>query len=139
MHNTIISMIVLPLFLVAGLAHAAHGKPPAAIDARNASLAEALQDWISLLEKDDLPTATDRWAKDGQAGATMKQQWANLKECHKKFDYRGWIDGKGESGGAKQIGDGKNFKVGGHDFGHTHIDWERTDAGWRIAKAWICR
>ncbi len=112
---------------------------PAAIDPKSVSLAAALRDWITLLEKDDLKTASDRWAKDDQAAATIKQWWVALKDCHSKFDYKNWLDGQGQGGGAKQIGDAKTFEVGGHDFDHMHVDWQKTDSGWRIAKVWICR
>ena len=46
-------------------------------------------------------------------------------------------DGKGEEDATK-VGEGTKFKLGGHDYGHTHVDWEKTDAGWRVAAVWIC-
>ena len=104
-----------------------------AIDPNTATLAEALDDWIVLLEANDVETAQKRWAKDSTATKTMKQWWANLGDCHKQYDYRKWLDR------AKQIGDAAQFKVGGHSFGHVHVDWEKTGKGWRIAKVWICR
>ena len=78
-------------------------------------------------------TAQKRWAKDSAATTTMKQWWARLGDCHKQYDYRKWLER------AKQIGDGTHFKVGGHSFGFMHVDWEKADHGWRIAKVWECK
>ena len=98
-----------------------------------ATLVQALEDWIILLEANNTEAAQKRWANDTPAADQMKQWWAKLAECRKQYDYRKWLDG------AKQIGDAKEFKVGGHDYGHMHVDWKKTDQGWRIAKVWICR
>ena len=100
---------------------------------KTATLAQALEDWIVLLEANDVGTAQKRWAKDAAATKNMKKWWANLGDCHKQYDYRKWLDR------AKQIGDATHFKVGGHSFGYMHVDWEKTGHGWRIAKVWICR
>jgi len=97
------------------------------------TLDQALEAWIVLLEANDLETARKRWGKDAVARESMKQWWANLGDCHKKYDYRKWLDR------AKQIGDAAKFKVGGHSFGHMHVDWEKTEQGWRIGKVWMCR
>jgi hypothetical protein len=103
------------------------------IDPATATLVLALEDWIISLEANNTEAAQKRWANDSAAADEMRKWWAKLGDCHTQYDYRKWLDG------AKQIGDAKEFKVGGHDYGHMHVDWKKTDQGWRIAKVWICR
>jgi hypothetical protein len=103
------------------------------IDPATATLVQALDDWIILLEANNTETAQKRWTNDSAAASEMKQWWTKLGECHKQYDYRKWLDG------AKQIGDATKFKIGGHDYDHMHVDWKKTGDGWRIAKVWICR
>jgi hypothetical protein len=122
---------------------------PSAIDPKIATLAEALEDWIGLIEKDDLKTAQERWTANATAAKELAELWERVKAAHKQFDCRKWLDNRTATegnpiremhpGGAKQIGDATKFKVGGHGIGHLHIDWEKTDGGWRIAKVWGCR
>jgi hypothetical protein len=104
-----------------------------AMDGETATLAQALEDWIVLLEASDVETAQQRWARDSTAMEGMKRWWARLEECHKQHNYRKWLEA------ARQIGDATEFKVGGHDYGHMHVDWKKTEQGWRIANVWICR
>ena len=104
-----------------------------AVDPAAASLGDALGDWITLLEKDDLKTASARWGKDEKTAADMKQWWTVLKDCHKKYDYRKWVDE------ARKVGGAAAFTVGGHGYGHMHVEWAKAGNGWRIAKVWICR
>jgi hypothetical protein len=105
----------------------------ASVDSETATLAQALDDWIVLLEANKVETAQKRWAKASATADEMKQWWTKLGECHKQYDYRKWLER------AERIEDATQFKVGGHSFGHMHVDWEKTDEGWRIGKVWICR
>jgi beta-lactamase regulating signal transducer with metallopeptidase domain len=118
---------------------------PAAIDPKTASLADALTDWIALLEKDDAKTATARWVTDAPAQDKMTTNWKALRECHKQHDYRRWLENSSDEstaqlvpGGAKRIGKDTAFRVGGHGFGHLHVMWEKTHSGWRIASILEC-
>ena len=106
-----------------------------------ASLAEALEDWVRLLEKDDAKAAAGRWARDPEAAKVMEERWSQLKQCHKDYDYRKWLDKDPATGGAgaRGIGDATKFTVGGHSYGHVHVSWVRVDAGWRIGDVWLCR
>ena len=105
-----------------------------------ASLAASLEDFIRLLEKDDLKSA-GRWARDAEAGKLLEERWAQLRQCHKDYDYRKWLDGDpaGAGPGARQVGDATKFTVGGHSYGHHYVDWEKGANGWRIADLRICR
>ncbi len=118
---------------------------PAAVDPKTASLAEALEDWITLLEKDDAKAASTRWARDANAAAQMASEWKSVRTCNETLVYRKWLDNSSNQsttrlvpGGARQIGDAVKFKVGGHSFGHLHVDWVKTEQGWRIAGVWLC-
>jgi hypothetical protein len=117
---------------------------PAAVDPKTASLADALTDWIALLEKDDSKTATARWATNAAVGK-VTAEWKALRECHKQHDYRRWIENSSDEpttglipGGARRIGKDTTFRVGGHGFGHLHIMWEKTHSGWRIVSILEC-
>lgn len=128
--------------LTLALSAAAGRAAPPAPDAKSpATLADALEDWVRLLEKDDVKTAAQRWAADAEAAKVLAERWPQLKECHKDHNYRAWLDTPPQSKGpgAKQIGDATEFTVGGHSFGHHHVVWKKTDAGWRIANVWMCR
>jgi hypothetical protein len=96
-------------------------------------LHQAIEDWIGLLEADDLESASQRWAKDDQVTEQLTQRWQRLRKCHTHVDYRNWIDR------ARNIGEHSTFKVGGHSYGSLHIDWIKTPEGWRIGKVWVCR
>ena len=98
------------------------------------SLAAALEDWIVLLEKDDLKTARDRWAGGAEAAEAMAREWKQLKACHKEFNYRTWIDRAAPAGA-----DPTRFTVGGHEYGHRHVIWHKTDKGWRVGEIQLCR
>jgi beta-lactamase regulating signal transducer with metallopeptidase domain len=118
---------------------------PAAIDPKTASLADALTDWIALLEKDDVNAAINRWVRDAPACHKMTTNWKALRECHKQHDYRRWLENSSDEstaqlvpGGAKRIGKDTTFRVGGHGFGHLHVMWEKTRSGWRIASILEC-
>lgn len=106
------------------------------------ALGAALEDWIVLLEKDDLKAARDRWAAGAEAADALTEHWPQLKQCHKAHDYRAWLDKRpGTEGGASadRVGDATRFTVGGHDYGHLHVTWQKTDKGWRVGKVWMCR
>ena len=34
---------------------------------------------------------------------------------------------------------GSDYKVGGHDDGHLHVDFVRVEGGWRLKDVWLCR
>ena len=107
--------------------------------AATTSLAAALEDWITRLEKDDAGKAAE-WAADEATAKEVKAQWDAMKRNHKAHDYRKWIDGRAKGvPAAKAAGDAKSFTVGGHEFGHLHVGWAKTDRGWRISKVWMCR
>jgi hypothetical protein len=131
--------ICFTVLVVASLAAVAAAVKSFAVGPTKASLAAGLEDWIVLMEKDDANLAASRWTKDAQTAKDLKQYWASLRECHKNFNYRNWLDKQGEGGGATKIADARSFKVGGHDFGHMHIHWEKTANGWRIGRVWMCR
>ena len=132
-------LVVVAFFAViaAGFAAPAQASPT---DAR-APLSEALEDWVALLEQDDLKVPVQRWARDEQAAKALEQHWARLKQCHQDYNYHTWIDGDAQSRrpSAKQVGDATEFTVGGHEFGHLHVKWVKGDRGWRIADVWMCR
>lgn len=130
---------VLVLGLLASLYDMPKEKP---IEPRTAPLAQAIDDWAALLEKDAADLAVKRWSADEKAADALREHWPRLRACHKQYDYRKWLDRSGEDGrdaGARQIADGKRFRIGGHSFGHEHVDWKKTDQGWRITGAWTCR
>ena len=122
---------MLPLLM--GTSPAPNPNPP--------TLSSAIEDWIVLLERDDARVAAERWAANDETAKAIKDQWGRLRECHKQYDYRKWLDGRHEPGGAgaAKIGDGTKFTVGGHSFGHLHTNWEKTDKGWRVTRVWMCR
>jgi hypothetical protein len=126
-----VSLVVVLTGLVAMLSAAAGPSD-------RSSLPVALEDWVSLIEKDDVKSAGGRWAKDEKAAAQIRGHWPMIRRAHQAHDYRKWFDGKGR-GDAADVGDANQFKLGGHEFGHVHVDWEKTDAGWRVAAVWICR
>ena len=104
-------------------------------------LADALEDWIVLVEKDDAKTAAERWASSAESAKAMAEKWPQLKQCHKEYNYRAWLDASppAEGTGARQIGDAARFTVGGHSFGHLHVVWRKSTAGWRVADVFMCR
>lgn len=113
-----------------------------AADPRTAGPAEAVADWVDLLESDnpDAPaTAARRWAKDGAAADQVRQFWSDLQARHAKYDYRKWATGDHRPAGTPETGDAVKFTVGGHDYGHLHTRWVKTDAGWRIESVFVCR
>ena len=118
--------------------------PPAvaaAPDPKTASLDQAIEDWVTLLEKGDAKTAAARWAKGGDAAKAMADAWPRLAQAHKSHDYRKWLDKLPDTGapGARRVGDAKNFTLGGHSYDHLHVEWAKGDDGWRIANVWTCR
>jgi hypothetical protein len=134
MKTTITALTTLfALTFVAAAATRAADKP-AAVDPKTATLAAAIEDWIGALEADDQAGASARWASGEEATKSLKTFWAGLRKANEKFGYRKWIER-----GANQIGDAKVFGVGGHSYDHLHIDWAKTDDGWRIARVWMCR
>jgi hypothetical protein len=96
------------------------------------TLAKAVEEWVGLLESNDLSQACNKWARDDEAMQQMTRWWDTLRKCHQQYDYRNWI------AKAKHVS-GTSFKVGGHEYGFMHIDWEETPQGWRIVRIWICR
>jgi len=103
-----------------------------------ADLAATLDAWIVVVEKDDAKGAAERFGKDEKAAAQVREHWAMVRRAHSAHDYRKLFDGMGEEDATK-VGEGAKFKLGGHEYGHTHVDWEKTDKGWRVAAVWICR
>ncbi|HUT59476.1 MAG TPA: hypothetical protein VNA25_16625 [Phycisphaerae bacterium] len=115
--------------------------PTTGLDPRTATLAAAVENWITLLEKDDLKAACHRWAADEQVDKDMAERWAGLRKANEQHDYRKWLDKRmeGNKTGAKAIGEAKAFHVGGHEYHHLHVVWRKTPVGWRIVRVWICR
>ena len=134
-------MIVLSCFAALLAAAPVARSAAAAPDPKTASLDQAIDDWVALLEKDDAKTASARWAKNDDAAKAMADAWPRLAKAHKAHDYRKWLDRLPDYGGpgAKQIGDAKTFTVGGHSYDHLHVGWAKGDDGWRIANVWTCR
>ena len=131
------SVVVVVLVALFGLAPAS-----AAADRGEADvpLAEALEDWVRSLEQGDAESAA-KWAGGPEAAKAQAQWWDQLKQCHKEYDYRAWLDRDPATGGpgARKIGDAGKFTVGGHSFGHLHVNWVKGKAGWRISGVWACR
>jgi len=71
----------------------------------------------------------------------MRQHWSRLKDCHREYDYRSWLEKQPGTGdpAAPPVEDATRFTVGGHDYGHLRVVWEKDDAGWRIATVRECR
>jgi hypothetical protein len=107
---------------------------------QKAPLSDALGQWIKFVENDELKSAR-QWAAGPDAAGKIEQLWPRLRECHKDYDYRRWIDGppEGAGPGAKAVGDATTFTLGGHLFGHLHVKWEKSEAGWTIADVFLCR
>lgn len=103
------------------------------IDPAKATLGEAIEDWVKLIEANDAKTAAERWTAGEKAAGELNELWQQQCAAHKKHDYRKWIEQAGK------IGDETKFKVGGHSVGHIHVDWIRTRSGWRIEHVWMCR
>src|SRR5687767_3647604 len=126
--NTRTACLIALLFTVVSLlttgARAEEGKAPPA-------LADTLDQWISLLETDSAK-APVKFASDEKAAKAMQEHWEALKKAHEKHDYRKWLES------AKKVKDDK-FVVGGHDHSHTHVEWVKTDAGWKLGAIWFCR
>jgi len=97
------------------------------------TLADAIKDWIRLLETDDLQNASKRWTKNDEARKQLERFWPKLRACNQAFDYRKWLDEatKAEGNGA--------FTIGGHQYGFMYTDWVATPLGWRIQSVWMCR
>ena len=140
-------LVVLPcligpcfIALLAG-APAPASAADAATDPQTAKLDQAIEDWVTLLEKNDAKTAAARWAKNGDAAEAMAEAWPRLGQAHKAHDYRKWLDRLPDYGGpgAKQIGDAKTFTVGGHSYDHLHVEWAKGKDGWRVADVRTCR
>jgi hypothetical protein len=139
--QTIRYYLATTLTCAAVVAAAAHEPAVAGATQSQRTSAQSLDEWITLLEKDDVATAAKRWARDTEAADAMRQYWTRLKECHRKYDYRARLDNQpgANDPGAPRVGDATQFTVGGHDYGHLHVAWERGDAGWRIASVRECR
>jgi hypothetical protein len=102
------------------------------------SLAAAMEQWISAIESDNV-AAAERIAAGDKAAAEIKEHWQAMKENHKKFYYRAWIAGTDGCPSAEKIGDAATFEVGGHSYGHLHVEWTKSGGEWRIGKVWMCR
>jgi hypothetical protein len=133
------SRFVVALLAVASVALAS-GRVRAAERTSNESLDVTLDRWITLVEKDDLKAAK-QLAVNADAGSKLEKMWPQVRECHKQYDYRRWLEKVPEGGGpgAKAVGDATGFTVGGHSFGHVHVKWEKSDDRWRIADVFMCR
>ena len=143
-NTTLLALALTPAFLTSVPRPTAtpHVPPAAGAPAEKAapaSLAGALEDFVARVEADDVDKAA-AWAGGEPAAGRVKAQWEALKRNHKTYDYRKWIDGRVAGGAAANaVGDGKTFTVGGHEFGHLHLVWSKTDAGWRVSDVWLCR
>lgn len=73
------------------------------------------------------------------AAKSLKEAWRDLRDRHHRFNYRTWITDEARPEAADRIGDATTFTLGGHEFGHLHVQWARTDAGWRIGRVFYCR
>jgi len=142
----VLFLVVIPLFAATFVAMASpspRSTVKLALDAtpQQGTLPEAIDRWVTLVEKDDLKAAQQTWARDAGASSAMQKHWPLLKDCHRKYDYRRWIDGKtaDDAAPASRIGDVTKFTVGGHSFGHLHVLWEKTKTGWRVADVMMCR
>ena len=124
------------LGLVVTSGHAIADQKERAVDPKMATLSEAVADWVNSLERDE-PKSAERWLADEKARKSMGPFWGSLRELHKQYDYRSWLEKRPVN--AKGIGDEKRFTVGGHEFGHLHVVWAKTDAGWRIQDVFMCR
>jgi hypothetical protein len=102
-------------------------------------LADALADWITLVEKDNAAAASSRWAADPEARDQMTRLWTDLRDRSGRYQYRNWLTGEAGVPSAANAGGGKDFTVGGHDFGHLHVNWAKTDQGWRFKSVFACR
>jgi len=116
-----------------GPEHVVATPPSPTADPRTMDLPEAIEDWIRLLEADQLSAASEKWAKNTEVTQQMVKFWTGLQRCHKQFDYRKWVES------AKNAHGVTTFKVGGHEYGCMHTDWEKTPDGWRINHVWECR
>ncbi|MFA6133861.1 MAG: hypothetical protein WC869_07600 [Phycisphaerae bacterium] len=86
----------------------------------------AIEDWVRLLEEDRCADAAKRWAKNAEVAQQMLRWWESLKKGHQRHDYRKWVQQAEQAPGTTA------FKVGGHEYGFMHTDWEKTPEGWRI-------
>jgi hypothetical protein len=121
---------------VCALSVAAGAKERVTVNPKTATLAEAVADWVGLLEKDE-PKAAERWLAGEKARESMGRFWGSLRELHEQHDYRSWLEKQPVN--AKGIGSEKRFTVGGHEFGHLHVVWVKARAGWRIEDVLMCR
>ena len=122
--------LLFTLALTCAAARATSPRPPS-------TLPDALSDFVTLLEKDDAKAASQRWARDAEAEKALTQYWPQLKQCHKDHNYRTWLD-KAKTA-EKETRDNASFTVGGHSYGHVHLVWQKSDAGWRVANVFMCR
>lgn len=104
-----------------------------AIRPDKASLSEAIDDWVRLIEADELTKASQRWSQNEETTQQLAKWWDRLKRCHQQFDYKNW------SRQAKELEKPKKFTVGGHSYGYMNTVWEQTPEGWRITHVFICR
>jgi hypothetical protein len=111
-----------------------------AVAPERASLADSLEDWVSRVEKDD-PDGAARFARDADAARAMRERWELLKKCHADHNYRRWLDADPDTKGpgARRVQDGTRFTVGGHEYGHVHVRWDKAEDRWAIADVWLCR
>ncbi len=56
-----------------------------------------------------------------------------LEARHKAADLRGRCQGQ------EFPNDVTEFKVGGHNDGHIHVDFVKADGSWCLKEIWICR
>ena len=56
-----------------------------------------------------------------------------LMDRHREFDLRIRYQGR------EFPGSGSEYKVGGHQDGHLHLDFVKLDAGWCLMDIWLCR
>ncbi len=107
------------------------GPTSQSVDPKTATLPAAIEEFVALLEKDDAKGVQKRWSADEKASKEIADLWERMQGAHKTYDYRKWV--------AKAAEATDKFTIGGHTFGHLHVDWSKTADGWRIGHVWVCR
>ena len=114
---------------------------PVSIDPKTATLAEAITDFGEAVQKGDLKRA-QRWTRDPKE---LAEYWEYVRAQHKKFGYETWIKHArqleirpGDVEGAPKKASNR-FTIGGHDYDHLHIVWEKREGGWRISSLITCK
>jgi hypothetical protein len=128
-------LISMATFVAQPALHPASAPQQQVAPAAKATLAQSLEEWVRTIEADD-PKAAAKLAANEQAAGQIAEHWAAMKANHKTFDYRKWIAGQSGEASAVKIGDATAFTVGGHSYGHLHIEWAKAGDDWRIGEVW---